>query len=90
MEKSVSRAAPRPRFVSIKMPREISDVVDNLKELCQNDGVYLSERQLVGRNGVVLAVMANLTTMPEDVQYEFVMKGVERLKKMGVTDPSAN
>lgn len=80
----------RPKFVSVKIPREIGDALDSIKDVCQSEDVYLSERQLVGRNGVVLAALANLTLMPEDDQFDFVMKGIKRLKEMGVTEPSVN
>lgn len=80
---------PRTKFVSFAIPGQLGEDLEELKYACQDSGIRISERQLIGRNGIVLAALARLSEMPEEEQFAFVSEGVNRLKKMGV-NPSEN
>jgi hypothetical protein len=79
----------RTKFVSFGIPGQLGEELEELKYACQDSGIRISERQLIGRNGIVLAALARLAEMPEKDQFEFVSEGVNRLKKLGV-QPSEN
>jgi len=83
-----SRQRPK-RFVSLAIPGKIGDELEDLKDLCQESSIKITERQRIGRNGVLLAAIAHLVELPEKERFEFIMAGVDRLKKLGI-EPSQN
>lgn len=84
-----AKRQPRTRFVSLAIPGDLGEELDELKYACQESGIRITERQSIGRNGIVLAALARLSAMPEDQQFAFVTEGVEQLKKLGI-NPSEN
>jgi|688.fasta_scaffold11021_11 hypothetical protein len=66
----------RPRFVSLVMPAEVWPILEDIKDECQNRDMHLSERQRIGRDGVILALLAATLTLPEEQVMELVVKGV--------------
>lgn len=83
------RKARPPKFVSLAIPGDLGEELEELKHLCQEERIRVAERQVIGRNGVMLAVLANVTQMPESERFAFVKAGVDRLKKLGI-DSQAN
>lgn len=80
---------PRTKFVSFAIPGQLGEDLDELKYACQDAGIKTSDRQAIGRNGIVLAALARLAEMPEQDQFAFVSEGVNRLKALGI-QPSEN
>jgi hypothetical protein len=89
MEQQRSERKPRTKFVSFAIPGELGEDLEELKYACQDSGIKITERQLIGRNGIVLAALARLSAMPEDEQFKFVSEGIDRLKTLGI-QPSEN
>lgn len=89
MEQQKTERRPRTKFVSFAIPGQLGEDLDELKYACQDSGIRISDRQAIGRNGIVLAALARLAEMPEKEQFAFVSQGVDRLKKLGV-QPSEN
>jgi hypothetical protein len=73
----------------LAIPGKIGDELENLKDLCQESSVKITDRQRIGRNGILLAAIAHLVELPEQERFDFIMAGVERLKKLGI-EPTQN
>jgi len=84
-----SERRPRAKHVSFSIPGQLGEDLEELKYVCQDSGIRITERQVIGRNGIVLAMLARLSELPEKEQFEFVSQGVNRLKKLGI-QPSEN
>lgn len=89
MEQRKAERKLRTKFVSFSIPGELGEDLEELKYACQDSGIKITERQLIGRNGIVLAALARLAAMPEDEQFKFVSEGISRLKTLGI-QPSEN
>jgi len=55
-----AKRQPRTRFVSLAIPGDLGEELDELKYACQESGIRITERQSIGRNGIVLAALAVL------------------------------
>ena len=64
------------------MPAEVWPTLELIKDECQNRDMHLSERQRIGRDGVILALLASVLTLPEKEIMEMVEKGVKLVADM--------
>ena len=72
----------RPRFVSLVMPAEVWPILEDIKDECQNRDMHLSERQRIGRDGVILALLAAVLAKPADEVMKMVEQGVTMVAEM--------
>lgn len=72
----------RPRYLTCKIPETLYRDVENLKDILQNEEIKISSRQVIGRDGIALAAVAYLLSLPVNEQKDFVKKGVERLREL--------
>lgn len=85
---SIPKRPKRTRSVSFFVPDEVGEQMEDLKYVLRDDGVRIAGRQLIGLNGIALATVSWMTTLPAEEQYRIINLGVERLQKIGADAPS--
>ena len=78
----MSTVQKRPKYVTCVLPEKLYKPADQLKEMLQDEGVTVTGRQVIGRDGIALASFAWLMAQPEAVQRDIVMKGIALLRSM--------
>ena len=71
----------RPRYVSVVLPSEIWTKLDILKDYAQDEGITMSSRQRIGRDGCITAVLAWLLELDYEKQIEIMASGVNLVKQ---------
>lgn len=70
----------RPRRVGLTVPPFLLPALEQLKDQCQDADMYLSGRQRIGNDGVILSAMTWLLAQKESDQFDIVKKGYGELK----------
>lgn len=71
----------KPRYVNIVLPAEIWPRLDEMKDAAQDEGLSLSSRQRIGRDGVMSGVIAWFLDQDYDKRIEILTEGIEKIKK---------
>ena len=71
----------RPRYVSVVLPAEIWPRLDILKDAAQDEGLSLSSRQRIGRDGCITALLGWFMTQDYETQITILSQGIESVKK---------
>ena len=70
----------RSKRVGLTVPPFLLSALEQLKENCQDADMYLSTRQRIGSDGVILSAVTWLLQQPETLQFEIVQKGFAEFK----------
>lgn len=71
----------REKHITTKIPSALVGPVDELRDRFQNAGVSIKGRQVIGRDGIAMALLAEATTLPFDEVQTRVLAGIEVLRK---------
>lgn len=66
----------RKRYVTAELPPALYEPLDALREELQDDGVSLTGRQVIGRDGINLAMLAWLIDQPAERRRELIDAGI--------------
>jgi len=67
--------------LTAELPPSLSVPLDKLREELQDDGVSLTGRQVIGRDGINLAMLAWLLDQSPERQRELVKEGIASYRK---------
>lgn len=70
----------KPRYVNIVLPAEIWPRLDLMKDYAQDEGLTLSSRQRIGRDGVISGVIAWFLDQAYADQMSILAEGIEKIK----------
>ncbi len=79
----------RAKRVGLTVPPFLLPALEQLKENCQEADMYLSTRQRIGNDGVILSAVTWLLQQPISSQFDIVQKGFAEFKSKA-TPPEAN
>lgn len=71
----------RPRYVSVVLPAEIWPRLDILKDAAQDEGLTLSTRQRIGRDGCITALLGWFMTQDYERQITILSEGINSVKQ---------
>lgn len=80
----------RPKRVGLTVPPFLLPALEHLKENCQEADMYLSTRQRIGNDGVILSAVTWLLQQPISSQFEIVQKGFAEFKAKATPLPDSN
>lgn len=66
----------RTKFVSAELPPELHKPLDEFRDELQDDGVSLTGRQVIGRDGINIAMLSWLLDQPAERRRELVEAGI--------------
>lgn len=80
----------RPKRVGLTVPPFLLPALEQLKDHCQDADMYLSTRQRIGNDGVILSALTWLLTQPESYQFEIIQKGYGEYKSKSAMLPASH
>lgn len=80
-KKAATVETGRKRTLSVEMPRALYQPLDAFRDKLQDDGVKLSSRQVIGRDGISLAMLSWLLDHPEDQRRKLIDAGIASYRK---------
>lgn len=79
---STTPRSQRPKYMTCKVPPCMFGELESLKEDLQNDEVRVSARQVIGKDGIALAAVSYILSLPRAEQKRIINLGIERYNKL--------
>lgn len=77
------------KYITFDIPPALVDSVEALKDECQQAGLSLTGRQVIGRDGVAIAALAYLMAMPKAKRVKAVQEGLDFATRKILKDAQA-
>lgn len=75
----------RKRYLTAELPPALYEPLDELRDDLQDDGISLTGRQVIGRDGINLAMLAWLLDQPAERRRELIAAGISSYRaKVGL------
>lgn len=72
----------RPKYMTCKVPPCLFKDLDELKIDLQNDEIKITSRQVIGKDGIALAAVTYLLSLPREEQKKLILEGIKRYNSL--------